>query len=407
MLKNLSETLLKGKGRTAINEITEDDDDDYDGILSLNLAEKDELISGLRHLYDSSDRTEQVRLLTIAPYNWGRQKVQRFFNTPERQARRSRQLLGSGGFLARPEDLRGKKPLDAATAQAVIHFFEQDSISRVSPKKSDVILVKKQPVAKRFMLLTIGEAVEKFKSDFSQYQIGRSQFYALRPRHVKPMSPHDTCCCVYEPFHVSHDRFVDTVLKAPSQNRLSVRYVIGARVSFNVAQAVSQNRVPVGFYGIFAESTIKYPFWKRPFCGLNISARVHSIELRFSGEKHFTEAYTSPKFEHQQCNRCFSISVQIGRKNAFFHQLWPSISRDWRMMETHNFAQRDTPIPTTDGIILSPPEWSIDTGRSDQTPIFLEKGTFEPRFSPKINPNFSPLLARLVAHTLVYNRVGS
>ena len=39
-------------------------------ILSLNLTEKDELISGLRQLYDSSGKAEQVRLLTIAPSNW-------------------------------------------------------------------------------------------------------------------------------------------------------------------------------------------------------------------------------------------------------------------------------------------------------------------------------------------------
>ena len=82
MLKKLSGTLLKEIGRTAMNETTEDDGDEE--ILSLNLAEKDELISGLRQLYNSSEKAEQVRLLTIAPSNWGRYKVQRFFNTPER-----------------------------------------------------------------------------------------------------------------------------------------------------------------------------------------------------------------------------------------------------------------------------------------------------------------------------------
>ena len=146
------------------------------------------------------------------------------------------------------------------------------------------------------------------------------------------------------------------MLNAWSQNRLSFTYVVAARVSFNVAQAVSQNLVPFVFYRVFAESPIKRSSSKRPFCGLNISARVHSIELRFSGEKHFTQTYTSPNFERQQCNRCFSISVQIGRKNAFFDQLRSSISHDWRMMETHNFAQRDMLIPATDRIILSPPE---------------------------------------------------
>ena len=82
MLKKLSGTLLKEKGRTAINETTEDDGDEE--ISSLYLAEKDELISGLRQLYNSSEKAEQVCLLTIAPSDWGRNKVQRFFNRPER-----------------------------------------------------------------------------------------------------------------------------------------------------------------------------------------------------------------------------------------------------------------------------------------------------------------------------------
>jgi hypothetical protein len=42
---------------------------------SLSLSEKNELINGLKDLFTASDRIEQVRLLTIAPANWGRQKV--------------------------------------------------------------------------------------------------------------------------------------------------------------------------------------------------------------------------------------------------------------------------------------------------------------------------------------------
>ena len=65
---------------------------------------------------------------------------------------------------------------------------------------------------------------------------------------------------IQELFHVSHDRFVDTVLNAPSQNRLNVGYVIAASVPRNLARAVSKNILPFAFYGIFAESTTKYPF---------------------------------------------------------------------------------------------------------------------------------------------------
>ena len=143
----------------------------------LSLSEKDELLNGLKNLYSASDRIEQVRLLTIAPVDWGRQKVQRFFDSSQPQARRSRELRLRKGVLARPEEMRGNQPLDSSIIQAVVQFYDQDWISRVSPNKSDIILIKKQPVAKRFMLLTIGEAFEKFKSDFPQYPIGRSKFF--------------------------------------------------------------------------------------------------------------------------------------------------------------------------------------------------------------------------------------
>jgi hypothetical protein len=168
-----------------------------------------------------------------------------------------------------------------------------------------------------------------------------------------------------------------------SQNLLSRIHVVVASVSFNVAQAVSQNLVPFVFHRFVSESPIKRPSSKRPFCGLNISVRVHPIELKFSGEKYSTEIYTSPECKRKQCNLCFPISVQIGRKTAFFDQLWPSISRDWTMIETHHFAQRDMLVAAIDRIILSPLEWSIETGRSDQTLICLEKALSRADFLPK------------------------
>ena len=174
--------------------------------LSLTLSEKTELINGLKNLYYASNKQEQVRLLTIAPTGWRRQKVQKLFNSSERQARRSLQIRANKGVLANPEDLRGNKPLDTAVADAVIKFYEEDWISRVSTNKSDVLLIRKQSVAKRFMLLTMGEAFEEFKIKFPQYVIGKSKFFNLRPRYVQPTRFHDTCCCMY------HENF-DLLLK--------------------------------------------------------------------------------------------------------------------------------------------------------------------------------------------------
>ena len=111
--------------------------------LSLTLSEKNELINGLKNLYYVSNKQQQVRLLTIAPTGWGQQKVQKLFNSSERQAWRSLQIRANKGVLANPEDLRGKKPLDTAVADTVIKFYEEDWISRVLTNKSDVLLIKK------------------------------------------------------------------------------------------------------------------------------------------------------------------------------------------------------------------------------------------------------------------------
>ena len=96
--------------------------------------------------------------------------------------------------------------MNTVVADVVVKFYEEDWISRVSTSKSDVLLIKKQPVAKRFMLLTLGEAFEEFKIKFRQYLIGKSKFFDLRPRYVQSACFHDTCCCMY------HENF-DLLLK--------------------------------------------------------------------------------------------------------------------------------------------------------------------------------------------------
>ena len=168
-------------------------------------------------MYNASDKIERVRLLTIAPVNWRRQKVQKFFNSYDRQARYSRELRLTKGVLATPEDLRGNQASDPSVIQAVVNSMNKIGSVRVSPNKSDIILIKKQPVAKRFMLLTIGEAFEKFKNDFLQYVVGRSKFFNLKPRHVYPSALHDTCCCVH------HENF-DLVLKVRKMSCFILHY---------------------------------------------------------------------------------------------------------------------------------------------------------------------------------------
>ncbi|CAF3940968.1 unnamed protein product [Rotaria magnacalcarata] len=73
-----------------------------------------------------SDKLEEVRLLTIAPAHWGRQRLQNLFDSSERQVRKSLEIRTSAGILSNSEDLRGNQTLGKSVIEAVIKFYEQD-----------------------------------------------------------------------------------------------------------------------------------------------------------------------------------------------------------------------------------------------------------------------------------------
>lgn len=45
----------------------------------LRISESNELLDGLRKLFVESDTDEQIRLMTIAPKEWGRQKIEKWY----------------------------------------------------------------------------------------------------------------------------------------------------------------------------------------------------------------------------------------------------------------------------------------------------------------------------------------
>ncbi|CAF1075168.1 unnamed protein product [Didymodactylos carnosus] len=117
----------------------------------LLICESNELLDGLKRLFDESDEHEQVRLMTIAPKRWGRQKIKKWFHSKTNQARRSLILRRNQGMLAYLQCLRGNASLSDATIDAVMKFYCEDGISRVSSNAKDTIQVNKKPVAIRFM----------------------------------------------------------------------------------------------------------------------------------------------------------------------------------------------------------------------------------------------------------------
>ncbi|CAF1651277.1 unnamed protein product [Adineta ricciae] len=127
---------------------------------------------------------EQIRILTIAPASWGRNKIVDFFNCTEHQARASIELRQTNGILAFPTFLRGNEPTDLVTIDKILSYYRRDGISRPSPNRKDVVLINGTYVGKRFI-------------ENPSIDIGKSKFFSLRPKDVKPESPHEVCLCIY------------------------------------------------------------------------------------------------------------------------------------------------------------------------------------------------------------------
>ena len=168
---------------------------------SLKLADKEYLLDGFKILINSSDRDDQIRLLTLAPPEWGRTKVEEYFKCSRYLAQKAISLRHSYGKLAVPVDWRGNNPLDPLLVQEIIDFYSDDAISRQSPNKRDVIHIQKNPIAIRHMSMTVRQAyqlfVQQLQARQSSNSVQKSRFYALRPKWVKVKKPHDVCTCIY------------------------------------------------------------------------------------------------------------------------------------------------------------------------------------------------------------------
>jgi hypothetical protein len=78
-----------------------------------------------------------------------------------------------------------------------LNYYRRDGISRPSPNRKDVVLINGTSVSKRFMEMTISQAFRFFSMDHPSLKIKKSKFSSLRPKDVKPESPHDVCLCIY------------------------------------------------------------------------------------------------------------------------------------------------------------------------------------------------------------------
>jgi len=97
----------------------------------IRMDEATELINNFKYLIDTSDYSETIKLLTLAPKSWGRLKVQNFFSCSDYQARYSIYLRDAGQILTLPVDFRGNTVFDPVIEKEIFDFFHSDEISRV------------------------------------------------------------------------------------------------------------------------------------------------------------------------------------------------------------------------------------------------------------------------------------
>lgn len=168
---------------------------------SLKTEDNELLIDGLKRLFDSSDYDDQVRLLTLSPPNWGRVQIEKFFSCNEWQARRALEIRNYFGALAMPTNFSGNPQVDPLLLDEIEAFYQDDSISRQTSNKKEVIHVKKQPVPIRFMTMTVGQAYSLFLKKLTDANLSESVsktvFYSLRPKWVRILKPQDVCACIY------------------------------------------------------------------------------------------------------------------------------------------------------------------------------------------------------------------
>ena len=101
--------------------------------------------------------------------------------------------------MSYPEDRRGNKPLDNQIELLVKNLYTIDEISRETSYKKQVIRPPplRNPIALRFLHLTIGETFEQFKLKYPDLEISRSKFFFLRSAWVREKTHHETCVCIY------------------------------------------------------------------------------------------------------------------------------------------------------------------------------------------------------------------
>lgn len=130
----------------------------------------------------NSKRRDKIKLLTLVPNTWSRQKVSAFFNVTDYVVRSSRASKKEKGILADVDPKKGKA-LSKDVEDPVCLFYEDDEFTRMMPGKKDFVSIGRNiHKQKRLLLCNIHELYVTFKERNPAMKIGFSKFCSLRPK---------------------------------------------------------------------------------------------------------------------------------------------------------------------------------------------------------------------------------
>ena len=167
------------------------------------MSDESEIILQLKEKFSvTTNRSEQVQILTVLPKSWSRKKIQEEFHVTDYMARKSKEIVQDKGVLSTPNPKAGHS-LSAETVKLVTDFYNSEDISRTLPGKKDFVSVKQHDgkrvhVQKKLVLSNLKEVYLAFKDTFPGQKIGFSKFAELRPQHcvlAGASGTHSVCVC--------------------------------------------------------------------------------------------------------------------------------------------------------------------------------------------------------------------
>jgi hypothetical protein len=165
--------------------------------LHLSVSEVEDFLYRLHCLFDKSNKHEQILLLQTSPAEWGWKKIQQVFPSTTHQARTAVLQRTKHSNLSKTTNRRGNKSFDADLSQFIQDFFLDDEVSSQAFSTKDTRIQKDMgTVFIRYMVMSIGESFELFKSKYPDVKVSRSKFYGLQPSWEREDNPHQTCMCI-------------------------------------------------------------------------------------------------------------------------------------------------------------------------------------------------------------------